>query len=68
MFDILAIERLIFKLENGVKAIRLGDLSIAESMPPSTKISQKSACICLGLFASMAWVLLRHALAQRQKS
>ena len=69
MFDILAIERLIFKLENGVKAIRLGDLSIAESMPPSNKDKLKIAlAFVLGLFASMAWVLLRHALAQRQKS
>ena len=69
MFDILGIERLIFKLENGVKAIRLGDLSIAESMPPSNKDKLKIAlAFVLGLFASMAWVLLRHALAQRQKS
>ena len=69
MFDILGIERLIFKLENGVKAIRLGDLSIAESMTPSNKDKLKIAlAFVLGLFASMAWVLLRHALAQRQKS
>ena len=69
MFDILGIERLIFKLENGVKAIRLGDLSIAESMRPSNKDKLKIVlAFVLGLFASMAWVLLRHALAQRQKS
>ena len=69
MFDILGIERLIFKLENGVKATRLGDLSIVKSMPPSSKDNLKIAlAFVLGLFASMAWVLLRHALAQRQKS
>jgi hypothetical protein len=68
MFDILEIERLIFKLENGVRAIHLGDLSIAESMRPSSKDNLKIAlAFVLGLFVSMAWVLLRHALAQRQK-
>jgi len=69
MFDILEIERLIFKLENGVRAIRLGDLSIAESMRASSKDNLKIAlAFVLGLFVSMAWVLLRHALIQRQKS
>ena len=67
MFDILAIERLIFKLENGVKAIRLGDLSIAESIPPSSKDNLKIAlAFVLGLFASMAFVLASHALRQRR--
>ena len=69
MFDILEIERLIFKLENGVRAIRLGDLSIAESKRPSSKDNLKIAlAFVLGLFVSMAWVLLRHALVQRQKA
>ena len=67
MFDILAIERLIFKLENGVKAIRLGDVSIAESMPPSSKDNLKIAlAFVMGMFASMAWILMRHALRQRR--
>ena len=68
MFDILAIERLIFKLENGVKAIRLGDLSIAESMPPSSKDNLKIAlAFVLGLFASMAFVFIRNAFQQRRR-
>ena len=68
MFDILKIERLIFKLENGVKAIRLGDLSINEIKPQPSKDNLKIAlAFVLGLFASMAWVLLRHALVQRRK-
>ena len=67
MFDILAIERLLFKLENGVKPIRLGDLSIAESMQPSNKDNLKIAlAFVLGLFASMAFVLIRNALLQRK--
>ena len=69
MFEILGMERLIFKLENGVKAIRLGDLSIAESMLPSSKDNLKIVlAFVLGLFASMAWVLMRHALLQRRKA
>ena len=68
MFDILKIERLIFKLENGAKAIRLGDLSINEIKPQPSKDNLKIAlAFVLGLFASMAWVLLRHALVQRRK-
>ena len=68
MFDILAIERLIFKLENGVKAIRLGDLSIAESIPPSSKDNLKIAlAFVLGLFASMAFVLIKNAFQQRRR-
>ena len=68
MFDILEIERLIFKLENGVRAIRLGDLSIAESMRPSSKDNLKiSLAFVLGLFASMAFVLIRNAFEQRRR-
>ena len=68
MFDILEIERLIFKLENGVRAIRLGDLSIAESMRPSSKDNLKIAlAFVLGLFASMAFVLITNAFEQRRR-
>ena len=68
MFDILGIERLIFKLENDVKAIRLGDPSIAEIMPPSSKDKLKIAlALVLGLFASMAFVLIRNAFQQRRR-
>ena len=68
MFDILGIERLIFKLENGAKAIRLGDLSIAESTPPSSKDNLKIAlAFVLGLFVSMAFVLIKNAFQQRRR-
>ena len=68
MFDILGIERLIFKLENGAKAIRLGDLSIVESTPPSSKDNLKIAlAFVLGLFVSMAFVLIKNAFQQRRR-
>ena len=68
MFDILGIERLIFKLENGVKAIRLGDLTIVEITPASSKGNLKVAlAFVLGLFASMAVVLIKNALQQRYR-
>ena len=68
MFDILGIERLIFKLENGTKAIRLGDVSIAESMPPLSKDELKIAlAFVLGLFVSMAFVLIKNAFQQRRR-
>jgi hypothetical protein len=44
-------------LENGVRAIRLGDVSIAESMPPSSKDNLKIA---------LAFVLIKNALLQRK--
>jgi len=68
MFDILGIQRLIFKLENGVKAIRLGEISIVEFMPPSSKDNLKIAlALVLGLFASMAFVLIKNAFQQRRR-
>ena len=68
MFDIIGIQRLIFKLENGVKAIRLGEISIVEFMPPSSKDNLKIAlAFVLGLFASMAFVLIRNAFEQRRR-
>ena len=68
MFDIIGIQRLIFKLENGVKAIRLGEISIVEFMPPSSNDNLKIAlAFVLGLFASMAFVLIRNAFEQRRR-
>ena len=68
MFDILGIERLIFKLENGVKAIRLGDLNTVESMPTQSKENLKTAlAFILGLFASIAFVLIKNASRQRRR-
>ena len=68
VFDILGVERLIFKLENGVKAIRLGDLTIVEITPASSKDNLKvTLAFVLGLFASMAFVLIRNAFEQRRR-
>ena len=80
MFDILGIERLIYKLENGVKAIRLGDLSVVESLSLaeslsveertslSTKFNLKIAlAFFLGLFVSIAVVLIKNAVQQRHR-
>ena len=68
MFDILEIERLIFKLENGVKAIRLGDFNTVESMPTQSKENLKIAlAFILGLFASIAFVLIKNASRQRRR-
>ena len=68
MSNFLKVRRLIFNIENGAKVMRFGDLSINEIKPPSSKDNLKIAlAFVLGLFASMAWVLLRHALVQRRK-
>ena len=66
--NFLNVRRLIFNIENGAKVIRFGDLSIYEIKPQPSKDNLKIAlAFVLGLFASMAWVLLRHALVQRRK-
>ena len=68
MSNFLNVRRLIFNIENGVKVMRFGDLSINEIEPQPSKDNLKIAlAFVLGLFASMAWVLLRHALVQRTK-
>ena len=68
MSNFLNVRRLIFNIENGAKVIRFGDLSINEIKPQPSKDNLKIAlAFVLGLFASMAWVLLRHALVQRRK-
>ena len=69
MSNFLKVRRIIFKLENGVKVMRLGEVSIREIKPQPGKDKLKMAlAFVLGLFASIAWVLLRHALAQRNKA
>ena len=68
MSNFLNVRRLIFNIENGAKVIRFGDLSINEIKPQPSKDNLKIAlAFVLGLFASIAWVLLRHALVQRRK-
>ena len=68
MSNFINVRRLIFNIENGTKVMRFGDVSINEIEPPSSKDNLKIAlALVLGLFASMAWVLLRNALAQRRK-
>jgi len=68
MSHFLNVRRLIFNIENGTTVIRFGDVSINEIKPPSSKDNLKIAlAFVLGLFASMAWVLFKNALAQRRK-
>ena len=63
----LDVRRLIFNIENETTAMRYDDVSIDEIKPQPSKDNLKIAlALVLGLFVSMAWVLLRHALAQRQ--
>ena len=68
MSNFLKVRRPIFNLENGTKVMRFGDVSINEIKPPSSKDNLKIAlAFVLGLFASLAWVLFKNALAQRKK-
>ena len=68
MSNFLKVRRLVYNIENGTKVMRFGDLSIDEIKPQPSKDSLKIAlAFVLGLFASMAWVLLSHALVQRTK-
>ena len=66
--NFLNVSGLIFKIENGSKVMRFGDVSIDEIKPQPSKDNVKIALsFFLGLFASMAWVSIRHALVQRKK-
>ena len=65
--NFLNVGRLIFSIENGAKVMRFGDLSINEIKPQPSKDNLKIAlAFVLGLFASMAFVLIRNALLQRK--
>ena len=67
MSNFLNVRRLVFNIENGTKVMRFGDLSIDEIKPQPSKDSLKIAlAFVLGLFASMAFVLIRNALLQRK--
>ena len=67
MSNFLNVRRLVFNIENGTKVMRFGDLSIDEIKPQLSKDSLKIAlAFVLGLFASMAIVLIRNALLQRK--
>ena len=67
MSNFLNVRRLIFNIENGTKVMRFGDVSIKEIKPPSSKDNLKIAlAFVLGLFASMAFVLIQNALQQRR--
>ena len=69
MTDVFNLGRLISNIENGTKFMRLGDVSIEQIKPQPSKNNLKTAIVfVLGLFASIAWVLVRQALAQRQKT
>jgi capsular polysaccharide biosynthesis protein len=65
--NFLEVRRLIFKIESGGKVMRLGEVTISEIRPPSSKYNLKIAlAFLLGLFASIAIVLIRNALLQRK--
>jgi len=69
MTDFLNLRRLISNIENGTKFMRFGDVSIEQIKSQPSKDNLKIAIVfVLCLFASIAWVLVRHALAQRQKT
>jgi capsular polysaccharide biosynthesis protein len=68
MSNFLKVRRLIFKIESGVKVMRLGDVSINEIEPQPSKDNLKIAlAFVLGLFASMAFVLIKNAFQQRRR-
>jgi hypothetical protein len=69
MTDVFNLVRLISNIENGTKFMHLGDVSIEQIKPQPSKNNLKIAIVfVLSLFASIAWVLVRQALAQRQKT
>jgi hypothetical protein len=69
MTDFLNLRRLISNIENGTEFMRFGDVSIEQIKSQPSKDNLKIAIVfVLCLFASIAWVLVRHALAQRQKT
>ena len=69
MTDFLNLRRLISNIENGTKFMRFDDVSMEQIKPQPNKDNLKIAIVfVLGLFASIAWVLMRHELAQRQKT
>ena len=67
MSNFLNVRRLIFNIENGTKVMRFGDVSINEIKPHPSKDNLKIAlAFVLGLFASIAFVLIQNALQQRR--
>ena len=65
--NFLNVRRLSFNIENGAKVMRFGDVSINEIKPQPSKDNLKIAlAFVLGLFASMAFVLIKNALQQRR--
>ena len=69
MTDSFNLRRLISNIENGTKFMRFDDVSMEQIKPQPNKDNLKIAIVfVLGLFASIAWVLVRQALAQRQKT
>ena len=68
MSNYLNVRRLAFNIENDAKVMRFGDVSINEIKPQPSKDNLKIAlAFVLGLFASMAFVLIRNALQQRRR-
>ena len=68
MSNFLNVRRLVFKIENGTKVMRFGDVSINEIKPQPSKDNLKIAlAFVLGLFASMAFVLIKNAFQQRRR-
>ena len=66
--NFLNVRRLSFNIENGAKVMRFGDVSINEIKPQPSKDNLKIAlAFVLGLFASMAFVLIRSAFEQRRR-
>jgi len=66
--NFLNVRRLSFNIENGAKVMRFGDVSINEIKPQPSKDNLKIAlAFVLGLFASMAFVLIRNAFEQRRR-
>ena len=67
MSNYLNVRRLAFNIENDAKVMRFGDVSINEIKPQPSKDNLKIAlAFVLGLFASMAFVLIKNALQQRR--
>lgn len=68
MSNFLKVRRLIFKIENGAQVMRFGDVSINEIKPRSSKDNLKIAlAFVLGLFVSIALVLIKNAFQQRRR-
>jgi capsular polysaccharide biosynthesis protein len=69
ILNFLSVRRLIFKIENGAKVMRFGEVYIDEIKQQPSKDNWKIVlAIFLGVLGSSAWILLRHVLNHRKSA